>query len=93
MKLRFYIDEETGLPHFYKHNVTDEEIIDFFHNITYFDERRPDDSWLAYGRVKPDRYLKVIFRKNSNADFFIITAYDIDDSEIIRFIEDYYEGY
>ena len=30
MKIRFYIDKETGLPHIYNHEVREDDVQDYF---------------------------------------------------------------
>ena len=91
MKLKFYIDE-TGKPHIYRHDVIESEIVDFFNKIEYFTKNRNDGSIEAIGMLPDKRFLTVIFRFESKDTVFVITAYDIEDKELIFELEDYYES-
>jgi hypothetical protein len=77
MKIRFYIDKESGLPHIYKHNVTEGEVEDVLRKPG---EDRPgkEDSRVAIGQTRGGRYLRVIYVPNPEPDsVFIITAYEL----------------
>ena len=74
MKIRFYIDPETDLPHIYKHDVFEDEVQDaLFHP----GEDRPgkEGSLIAMGQTKAGRYLRVIYVPDTEPDsVFVITA-------------------
>ena len=77
MKLRFYIDPETSLPHIHGHGVREHEVEDV---IGSPGEDRPgrDDSRVAIGQTQAGRYLRVIYKRDMDSDsVFIITAYDL----------------
>lgn len=77
MKLRFYIDPETGLPHILNHDVDEEEIREVLENAG---EDRPgrEGSRVAIGRTENGRYLRVIYVPDPEPDSaFVITAYDL----------------
>lgn len=77
MKIRFYIDPETGEPHIYRHRVTELEIGDVIQNPG---EDRPgsDGSRVAIGRTEAGRYLKAIYVPDPEPEsVFIITAYEL----------------
>ena len=77
MKIRFYIDPETGLPHVYNHNVREEEVEDVLKKPG---EDRPgkDNSRIAVGQTKSGRYLRVIYVPDPKPDsVFVITAYEL----------------
>ena len=87
MRFKFFLDG-TGAPHIYKHAVSDREIVDFFTKSKYFQFKRKDGSFEAFAKIPNGRYLQVAYRKESDNVTFIITAYDIEDKEMIHAIED-----
>ena len=88
VKINFYNDPDTGEPHIFKHNVTEKEIFDFFSTSSYFEFKRRDISFEAFGNLKNGRFLQVAYRKENDGSIFVITAYDIEDKEMIHFIKD-----
>ena len=60
MKLRFYIDRETDLPHIYNHDVQEVEVEDVLRKPG---EDRPgkENSRIVIGQTKAGRYLRVIY--------------------------------
>lgn len=75
MKLRFYVDADSGLPHVYGHGVSEQEVEDVLARPM---EDRPGegDSWVAMGQTRAGRYLRVIYVLDSEPDSrFVITAY------------------
>ena len=77
MKIRFYIDSETGLPHIYNHNVREDEVEDVLRKPG---EDRPgkENSRIAVGQTKAGRYLRVIYAPDPEPDsVFVITAYEV----------------
>lgn len=60
MKLRFYIDPETGEPHIYRHGVTENEVEQLLRGPG---EDRPgrEDSRMAVGSTAQGRFLRVIY--------------------------------
>ena len=77
MKLRFYLDQESGEPHFSHHGVTEQEVRDVLARPL---EDRPglDDSRIALGQTGAGRYLRVIYVPDPEPDsVFVITAYDL----------------
>ena len=77
MKIRFYIDPETRLPHFYNHDVQEEEVEDVLRKPG---EDRPgkENSRIAIGQTKGGRYLRVIYVPDPEPDcVFVITAYEL----------------
>jgi len=76
MKIRFYIDPETGLPHIYKHEVQEDEVEDVLRKPG---EDRPgkENSRIAMRQTKASRYLRVIYVLDREPDsVFVITAYE-----------------
>ncbi|HEV2844150.1 MAG TPA: hypothetical protein VG477_04825, partial [Thermoanaerobaculia bacterium] len=60
MEIRFYIDPETGEPHIYNHDVTEEEVEDV---LSHPIEDRPSrkDSRMATGQTQAGRHLRVAY--------------------------------
>jgi hypothetical protein len=78
MKIRFYIDPATDLPHIYEHDVDEDEVWDI---LTSPEEirRNQDNSKIAIGQTQAGRYLRVIFKVDTiNHALFVITAYELD---------------
>jgi len=92
LKLKFYIDTETNEPHIYKHEISEAEIVEFFQEIKYLERKRNDKSYEAFGRIHSNRFLHVVYRKEAADVFFIITAYDIEDKELLNILKDFYES-
>ncbi|MBE7412223.1 MAG: hypothetical protein L6Q54_15400 [Leptospiraceae bacterium] len=87
-----YYDPRIEETHISEHNVSIEEITDFFENKKFVFWKRRDKSYVAFGKTSIERYLKIVYRKMSVYEYFIITAYDIIDQEEIEIIEELYES-
>ena len=77
MEIRFYIDDSTGDPHLYSHNVNESEVEDV---VMRPQEDRPgsDGSRVAVGQTRAGRYLRVIYVPDpAPGSIFVITAYDL----------------
>jgi hypothetical protein len=77
MKIRFYIDPETGLPHIYRHDPREDEVEDVLKKPG---EDRPgkENSRIAFGQARRGRYLRVIYVPDPEPDsVFVITAYEL----------------
>jgi hypothetical protein len=77
MKIRFYIDPETGMPHIYRHGVSEDEAEAVLANPG---EDRPgqEGSRIAVGQTLAGRYLRVIYVPDpDSASVFVITAYEL----------------
>ena len=77
MRIRFYIDPETGRPHIGSHDVSAAEVEDV---LLRPGEDRPgkDGSRVALGQTRQGRYLRVIYVPDPEPDsVFVITAYDL----------------
>ena len=77
MKIRFYIDPDTQLPHIYNHEVREDEVEDVLRKPG---EDRPgkEKSRIAIGQTKGGRYLRVIYVPDPEPDsVFVITAYEL----------------
>jgi len=77
VRLRFYIDRDTGRPHIYNHDVREAEVEEI---LRYPGEDRPgkEGSRVATGRTSAGRHLKVIYVPDRDLDSnFVITAYGL----------------
>ena len=77
MKIRYYIDSESGEPHLYKHGVTESEVEDILEKPG---EDRPghEGARIAIGRTSDGRYLRVIYVPDPDPDsVFVITAFEL----------------
>jgi len=87
MKFRIYFDPKIGKTHLEDHNVSSDEVNEFFTNSNYFERKRKDRSFVAYGKLQNNRYLEFVYRKLSRNTIYIITGYDIEDQNKIYDIE------
>jgi len=77
MKIRFYIDPETGMPHIHRHGVREDEAEDV---LSSPGEDRPgkEGSRIAIGQTMGGRYLRVIYVPDSDPEsLFVITASEL----------------
>jgi hypothetical protein len=83
MNVRFYVDPETGEPHIYGHQVTEEEAADVLRNP---DEDRPgrEGSRVALGRTRAGRYLRVIYVPEPES-VFVVTAYELSGKPLAAY--------
>ncbi len=85
MYVRFYIDQETGLPHILSHGVEESEVEDV---LASPGEDRPgrEGSRVAVGRTSDGRYLRVIYVPDPEPDqVFVITAYELRGKPLAAF--------
>src|SRR5207248_5819837 len=77
VRLRYYLDEQTGEPHIYNHKVAEHEVEEV---LLAAIEDRParQGSRMAVGQTEAGRYLRVIYVPDLEPDSaFVITAYDV----------------
>ncbi len=76
IKIRYYIDSITGLPHINNHDVAESEVEEV---LLSPGEDRPgkDGSRVAIGCTFAGRYLKVVYVNDYNDGIFVITAYEL----------------
>ena len=85
MKIRYYIDPETELPHIYRHDVKEAEIEQVLNNSG---EDRPgrEGSRVAIGKTAEGRYLRVIYVPDPEPNsVFVITAYELSGKPLIAY--------
>ena len=77
MKLRYYLDNETGQPHFHRHEVSEREVEEV---LARPGEDRPgcEGARVAIGKSRAGRYLRVIYVPDPEPEsMFVITAYEL----------------
>ena len=77
MKIRLYIDPETGEPHIFNHDVRENEVEDVLQKPG---EDRPgkENSRIAIGKTQGGRYLRIIYVPDPEPNsVFVITAYEL----------------
>jgi hypothetical protein len=85
MKIRFYLDPQTGEPHIYKHGVKEIEVKQV---LTRTGEDRPgrEGSRVAIGQTQNGRYLRVIYVPDPEPNsVFVITAYELQGKPLIAY--------
>ena len=85
MKIRFYLDQETGLPHIYQHDVDEHEVEEV---LRHPGEDRPgrEGSRVAIGQTRNGRYLRVIYVPDPEpGSVFVITAYQLTGKPLIAY--------
>lgn len=85
MRIRYYYDEDSGLPHIYQHGVREAEVEEVFGQIA---EDRPgrDGSRVALGRTNAARCLRVIYVPDPEQDeVFVITACELEGKPLAAF--------
>jgi hypothetical protein len=77
VRIRYYTDPQTDLPHIYGHNVSESEVEAV---LARAGEDRPgrEGSRVAIGRTSSGRLLRVIYVPDPEPDsVFVITAYEL----------------
>ncbi len=83
MKIRFYEDPETGLPHIFGHSVSEEEVREAFKNAGE-DRKGDEDSRVLNGQSDAGRYLRVIYKKFQE-EIFVLTSYELTGKSLHAF--------
>jgi hypothetical protein len=77
VKIRYFIDADTGQPHILRHNVTESEVEDVLTR-PLEDRSGAEGSRVALGQTRAGRYLRVIYVPDPLPDsVFVITAFDL----------------
>ncbi len=85
VKIRFYLDPTTGLPHIHNHSIDEAEVEEVLANP---DEDRPGtkNSRVAIGHTDGGRILRVIYVRDPGPDsIFVITAYQLTGKPLVAF--------
>ena len=85
MKIRFYIDPESGEPHILSHGVEESEVDEILF-LPGEDRLGQEGSRIAIGKTFGGRYLKIIYVPDRDADqAFVITAYELRGKPLTAF--------
>lgn len=76
-KFRYYFDPETGLPHIYNHNVSEDEVEEVLARPGE-DRQGYEGARVAIGQTQAGRYLRVIYVPDPEpGSVFVITSYEL----------------
>jgi len=85
VRIRFYIDPETGEPHIYDHGVDGDEVKDVLEDPIY-DTKAEGTSRSAIGQTRAGRYVLVIYTRDPEPNsVFVITARELRGNELKAF--------
>ena len=77
MNIRYYIDSETGLPHIYKHNISELEVETVLKKPGE-DRAGKEGSRIAIGQTESGKFIRIIYVPEPvKESIFVITAYEI----------------
>jgi len=85
VRVRFYVERETGLLHIHTHGVRESEVREILRRPG---EDRPgtEGSRVAVGRTAAGRYLRIIYVPDPELDgVFVITAYELAGKALAAF--------
>ncbi|MCZ7384684.1 MAG: DUF4258 domain-containing protein [Candidatus Methanoperedens sp.] len=85
MNIRYYIDPETGLPHIYRHDVSEDEVKDVLLKPGE-DRSGREGSRVAMGKTRAGRYLRVIYVPDPEPEsIFVITAFNLSGKPLMAY--------
>ena len=85
MRIRFYVDPETGTPHIHNHHVDEDEVADVLSSPGE-DRVGREGSRVAIGRTRGGRYLRVIYVPDPRPpSMFVITAYELAGKALLAY--------
>ncbi len=85
MRIRYYIDPVTELPHIYGHDVSEQEVEEVLKRPG---EDRPgrEGSRVAIGRTSGGRYLRIIYVPDPEpGSIFVVTGYELRGKPLIAY--------
>lgn len=85
MKVRYYIDPETRLPHIYGHAIDETEVQEV---LSHPGEDRPgrEGSRVAIGQTSEGRFLRIIYVPDDEPNsVFVITAYELRGKPLVAY--------
>lgn len=89
MKVRFYIDPDTQMPHVHNHGIDEEEVLDVLLNRSdeYVEDRvGREGTRVAIGQTTGGRYVRVIYvPEPTEQGVFVVTAYEIQGKPLTAF--------
>ena len=85
MKVRYYIDPQTDVPHIYGHDVSELEVEDVLEGAVE-DYPKLDGSRVAIGPASTGRILRVVYSPDPGpSSVFVITAYDLRGKPLLAY--------
>ena len=85
MKVRYYLDKESRVPHMYGHSVKEKEVEEVLARPNE-DRRGRSGSRVAIGQTAGGRFLRVIYVPELETDsVFVITAYELSGKPLAAF--------
>ncbi|HVT15921.1 MAG TPA: DUF4258 domain-containing protein [Thermoanaerobaculia bacterium] len=85
MRLRFFVDPETGAPHIWNHGVAEDEVEAILRQPGE-DRRGSDNSRVAIGQTPAGRYLRVVYVRDPDPQsFFVVTAYELSGQPLTAY--------
>jgi hypothetical protein len=85
LNVRFYVDPATGVPHLYRHQVDEAEVVDVLEKPAE-DRAGSEGSRIALGRTAAGRYLRVIYVPDPEPNsLFVITAYELTGKSLAAY--------
>jgi len=86
VKIRYYMDSETGEPHIYNHGVFEDEVEEIFLSGLGQDRASREGSRMLMGQTEAGRYLRIIYSPDPEPDsVFVITAYELRGKPLAAF--------
>ncbi len=86
VKIRYYLDPETGEPHIYNHGVSEDEVEELFESGKGQDRASREGSRMLMGKTDAGRYLRVVYSPDPAPDsVFVITAYELTGKPLAAF--------
>jgi hypothetical protein len=85
LKIRYYIDPQTGEPHIHNHGVSESDVEEV---LARPGEDRPgaEGARVAIGQTAAGRYLRVVYVPDSARDgVFVITAYNLEGKPLLAY--------
>jgi len=85
VRIRLYIDPETGAPHIQNHDVDEDEVAEVLANPGE-DRAGREGSRVAVGRTRSGRHLRVIYVPDPEPEsVFVITAYELAGKSLLAY--------
>jgi hypothetical protein len=85
LKVRYYIDPQTELPHIHGHDVVEDEVEEVLLR-PLEDRLGKEGARVAIGKTSGGRYLRVIYVSDATSNsVFVITAYELRGKPLTAF--------
>ena len=86
VKIRFFMDPETGEPHIFNHGVSEDEVGEVFLSGLGQDRASREGSRMLMGQTEAGRYPRTIYSPDPEPDsVFVITAYELRGKPLAAF--------